>query len=219
MIIGYTVYRLSWAMVCAGCHCYFSFWTIFYPFTLLTAQTMKISKKKNEKKTPRDIIILHYCAKTHDHRLYCSWDMVHGRCNYFPFWAIFCQFAPPPPPPQPPKKKKTQKLKKKLEDIIILQKCTKNHDHRLYCSWDMVCAGCNYFSFWAIFYPFTLLTVRKMKIKRNWKKHLEISSFYTNVPKIMIIGCTVPEIWHMMNVIIIFLGYFLPFNPPNSRIN
>ena len=71
-----------------------------------SANNENIKKKKNEKKTPRDIIILHYCAKTHDHRLYCSWDMVHGRCNYFPFWAIFCQFAPPPPPPPTPKIKK-----------------------------------------------------------------------------------------------------------------
>ena len=33
------------------------------------------------------------------------------------------------------------------EDIIILHKCTKNHDHMLYCFWDMARDGCNcYFS-------------------------------------------------------------------------
>ena len=84
----------------------------------------------------------------------------------------------------------------------------------------MVCAGCNcYFSFWAIFYPFTPLTAGKMKISQNWKKYLEISSFYINVQKVMIIDYTVPEIWHMTDVIIIFLGYFLPFYPPNSQKN
>ena len=36
------------------------------------------------------------------------------------------------------------------------------------------------------------------------KKILQISSFYTRVPKIMIIGYTVPEIWHMRDVIVIF---------------
>ena len=82
--------------------------------------------------------------------------------------------------------------KKTLGDIIILLKCTKNHDHMLYCFWDMVRDGCNYFSFWDIFCPFTTLTVRKIKILKNWKKPLEISSFYTSVPKIMIICCTVP---------------------------
>ena len=36
------------------------------------------------------------------------------------------------------------------------------------------------------------------------KKHLEISSFYTSVPKLMIICYTVPEIWRMTNVVVIF---------------
>ena len=40
----------------------------------------------------------------------------------------------------------------------------------LHCSWDMVCDGCNYFSFWAIFCPFTPLTARKVKIKKKKKK-------------------------------------------------
>ena len=31
-------------------------------------------------------------------------------------------------------------------DVIILQKCTKNHD--MLCYWDMVHDGCNYFSFY-----------------------------------------------------------------------
>ena len=35
----------------------------------------------------------------------------------------------------------------------------------------------------------------------------------------MIIGYTVPDRWRMMDVIIIFLGYFLPFYPPNSQKN
>ena len=42
--------------------------------------------------------------------------------------------------------------------------------YMLYCSWDMGCDRCNYFSFWAIFCPFNPLTVPKMKIKKNEKK-------------------------------------------------
>ena len=57
--------------------------------------------------------------------------------------------------------------------------------------------GCNcYFSFWAIFCPFTHLTVQKMKKK----KHLEISSFHASVLKIMIISYTVPEMTHVIFV-------------------
>ena len=133
--------------------------------------------EKKKKKTPRDIIILHKFTKNHDHRLSCSWDMAHNRCNYFSFWAIFLLFYPC----NSPKNENFKKMKKNPKDIIILHKCTKNHDHKLYCSWDMVCDGCNcYFSFWAIFYSFnpTGLTAQKMKIskkknkkKKDWRYH------------------------------------------------
>ena len=39
------------------------------------------------------------------------------------------------------------------------------------------------------------------------KKYLEISPFYKTVPKIMIIY-NVPEIWHVMDVIIFHFGLF-----------
>ena len=43
---------------------------------------------------------------------------------------------------------KISKMKKNPGDIIILHKCTKNHDHLLYCSRDMAHEGCNcYFHF------------------------------------------------------------------------
>ena len=55
--------------------------------------------------------------------------------------------------------------KKTPRDIIILHMSTKNHDHMLYCSLDMAHDGYNfYFSFWAIFCPFTPLTAQKIKI-------------------------------------------------------
>ena len=100
---------------------------------------------------------------------------------------------------------------------IILHKSTKSHDNRLYCSWDMACDGCNcYFSIWTIFCLFSLLTAQKMKISKKWKKkHLGISSIDTGVPKIMIIGYTVPEIWHVTDEIGIFhCGQFFALLPP-----
>ena len=52
----------------------------------------------------------------------------------------------------------------------------------------------------------------KMKISEEWKKHLEVSSFNTSVPKTMIICFTVLEIWCVTYVIVILiLGYFLHF--------
>ena len=81
----------------------------------------------------------------------------------------------------PPKMKIEKKKYEKTapEDIIILRKCTKNHDHVLYCSWDMVCDECSYyFWFWAIFCPFTLLKAQKIKISKKREKWLEISLRY-----------------------------------------
>ena len=125
---------------------FFLFWNVFCPFTSLTTQKIKIFEKL--KKTPGDIIILHKCTKNHDHMLYCSWDMVHDRCNcYFSFWAIFCPFTPL----TAQKIKIKKKMKKTPGDIIILHKCTKNHDHMLYCSLEIARNGFNYFSFLAIF--------------------------------------------------------------------
>ena len=63
--------------------------------------------------------------------------------------------------------------------------------------------------------PFHPTNSPKIKIKKsNEKECLDISSFYTSVPKIMIISYTVPEIWHVTDVILFFIfGYLLPFYP------
>ena len=107
----------------------------------------------------------------------------------FSFWAISCPLTS-----LAAQKVNISKIKKKAPgDIIILHKCTKNHDHMLYCPWDMAPDTFNCFSFWE-FFPFTPLTAQKNKISKKWKKTLEISSFYTCVPKNIIIWCTVPEI-------------------------
>ena len=54
-----------------------------------------------------------------------------------------------------------------------------------------------------------------MKISKKWKKLLEISSFYISVPKIIIICYTVPEIWHMTDVTVVFhFGLYFPLLPP-----
>ena len=57
----------------------------------------------------------------------------------------------------------------------------------------------------------------KSKFLKKEKKHLEISSFYNSVPKIMIKCYTVPEICHVTDVIIFHLGHFFPFTPLSVR--
>ena len=79
--------------------------------------------------------------------------------------------------------------------------------------------GCNcYFSFWAIFYPFTP-NRSKNKNSRKRKKGLEISSFYTIVRKIIIKCCTVPEICHMADVTYFSFWAIFCRYPPNSLKN
>ena len=70
----------------------------------------------------------------------------------FLFWTTFYPFTPL----TIWKIKTFKKWKKTHGDIIVLNKCTKNHDHMLHCSWDTMRDGCNsYFLFWVIFCPFT----------------------------------------------------------------
>ena len=136
------------------------------------------------------------------HMLYCSWDMVHDRCDCcFSFWAIFCPLIPPPPNSL----KKTANISSfhtsvpkimitytSIQKIMIIYYTVPKIWHVM----DVI-----------VIFHFGLsfaLTVPKMKIFKKWKKWLDISSFYTSVPKIMIICYTVPMIWHMTGVIVIF---------------
>ena len=144
--------------------------------------------------------------------LYCSWDTACHGCNCcFSFWTIFCPFTP-----NSQKHENFKKIKKTLWDIIILHKCTKNHDYMLYCSWDMTCHRCPCcFSFWAIFCPFTLLTAQKMKISKQWKKKMWRYHHFTHVYQKSWLYAVLflrYGIWRMQ-LLFFILGYFLPFYP------
>ena len=69
-----------------------------------------------------------------------------------------------------------------------------------------------YFSFWVICCPFTPLTAGKIKISKKFKNCLEIL-FYTNVPKLMIICYTVPDMVHVGCNCFSF-GLFFALLPP-----
>ena len=126
--------------------------------------------------------------------MYSFWDMKFNRRNYFVILGHFLSFTP-----LTVQKLKISKLKKIPGDIIILHKCTKNHDHPLYCSRDVARHKCN--------------SLKNENFKAV-KKSLEISSFYTMVPKIMIRCYAVPKTVRMLDVIVIVhFGQFLVLLP------
>ena len=78
-----------------------------------------------------------------------------------------------------------------------------------------MCKGQSFVSFWVIFCLLTLLTTQNFE---KIKKCLEILSFYTCLPQMLIIQCLAPEISSMTEFFVI-LGHFLPFDPPNNPKN
>ena len=90
-----------------------------------------------------------------------------------------------PSPLSPPKNLKNQNFEKMNKSgDIILHICTTNDDHMMYGSWDTDRNRQNFLSFIFLdhFCPNTPLTTRKIKILKQWKKRLEILSFYTCAP-------------------------------------
>ena len=143
----------SWAISCDR-QKFSSFWLMFYPFSPLTIQKIKILKLNN---APGDIIILHISTINYNHMMHGSWDMERDRQILLLFWTVICPLTPPPPHPPSygPRKSKFWKNKKAPEDIIILQMCTMNSSHLVYGSWDMECIRQNYLSFSTVFCSFT----------------------------------------------------------------
>ena len=165
--------------------------------------------KKKKKKTLKDFNILHMRNINDNHMMYGSWDMKCNKQNFLSFRVMFCPFTP----------LTSQKITIFLKmtttpgDIIILHKCTINDNHMIYGFRDMKCNSQNILWFWAIFCHFTPLTTQKIKILKK-KNHLEISSFHTSVPKIMIIYYNVPVIGQMTDVIVNFhFGLFFTVLP------
>ena len=99
-------------------------------------------------------------------------------------------------------------------------KCTKNHNHLKYGTWDMEWDRKNFFSFWAILCPFTPLLTPKIKIWKKCKRKLEILSYYTHVYHIWWLY----DVWFLQyktwwTEFFVILGHFLPSDPPNNPKN
>ena len=168
---------------------FLSLWTIFYPFTPITTQ---IKILKNWKKAHGDVIILHKCNKNHYHMLFCSWDMVHDRCNYYFSFCTLFALLPTPPPLTAQKIKILQKSKKQLEASSFYM-CSKNYGQMMYSSWDMV----------------------RDRRTDGWKKwHIEVGAPPKNLAAFAAIFLTcVRPFWNMYErVNLYFLFYFCFFN-------
>ena len=164
--------------------------------------------------------ILHICTKNHNHMMYGSWEMERNRWNFFSFSILFCPFTLPPSAPLPPQQTRKSKVweheKKTPGYIIILHTCTINDNHTWFLRYEA--RQTELFAILGHFLTFDPPNNPKTKNLKKTKKYLKISSFYTSAPKIMIICYTVPKIWCMMDVIVIFhFGLFFAILTPPSH--
>ena len=115
---------------------------LFYP----TNNPQKWKFWKNEKIAWR---YDHFTQVYHKWQSYEVWFLRYEawRTEFFVILDCFLPFYPH----NKMKNQNVEKLKKTPGDIIILHKCTPNHDNMLYYSLDMACNRFNCFSFWAIF--------------------------------------------------------------------
>ena len=110
-----------------------TFWTIFCPFTPVT---WKIKIWKIEKNAWRNY---HFTNVYHKWQSSDVWLLRHGAWQTG-FFAILDHFLPFYPPNKP-KNQYEEKMEKTAADIIILHMCTKNYDHMMCSSWDIVHNG------------------------------------------------------------------------------
>ena len=165
------------------------------------------------KKTPGDII-LHMSIINENHKIHGSWDMQHNTDffvilgHFFPFYST-----------NNPENQNSKKMEKHLE-ILSFYICVPQ----------MTIILCVVTEIWSAtdsilchLRPFFALSSHQQLEKPEFwkneeKKHLEISSFYTYVPQMMIIWCMVPEILSTTNRIFLsFWTILCPFTPLTTQ--
>ena len=135
------------------------------------------------KKASGDVIISNWCNKKHDHMMYAYSDMECDRENLLSFQAIFCSFSPFIDP-------KNQQLGKNVKNTRRYYPFTYvYHKSRSYDPWFLryKVRRTGFFVILGHFCPLTLLTTQEIKILKKLKKNLDILSFYTCLPQMMII--------------------------------
>ena len=173
----------------------------FYP---LWTHKIKIKKKKKKKNTCR---YYHFINVYHKQHSYDVWFLRYEvqRTEVFVILDFFLAFYPS----NNPKIQNFEKMKTPPGGINILQRYNINDNYTMYGFRDTKHVEQNFLSFWTIF-------CWKIKILKKWKKNLQILSFYTCVPQMIIIWCMVSEIWSVMDIICYFRP-ILPFDPPPKK--
>ena len=149
------------------------------------------------KKTPGHIIILPMSTINDNHMTYGSWDLECDRQNFLSFWAFFALSLS-----WQPEKSKFYKNEKNAWKYYHFTQLY--HKWKSYNVWFLRyrTRQTQFFVILDHFLPFYPTNNQKNQNKEKWKKWLQILPFYRSAPKIMI--STVPEIWHMTDVIFIF---------------
>ena len=138
--------------------------------------------------------------------MYGFWDMEHDRffCHFGPFFALL--------PPWKPKKSKFWKNGKILGDIIVLHKCTKNHNNMIYGSWHTEWDRQKFRHFGSLFALFA-------NFWKNEKDSWRYNPFTQVHHKWRSYG-----IWFLKHkvretIFFVILGHFMPFHPPDYPKN
>ena len=146
---------------------FLSFWT-FLPFYPITWKIKILNKWKNTWR------YYHFTLST---------IKDNPRCMVSEIWSmtdrIFCHFglcfALLLPLPNRSKNQNFEKMNKSPEDIIILHRCTKNHDHMLQCSWDTCTMDVTFIFYFGLFFTFLFPKPKKSKFlkkeKKAWRYH------------------------------------------------
>ena len=124
--------------------------------------------------------------------MYGPWDISRDRRNFLSVWSISSLL-----PLKTRKIKILKKWRKKTPGGFIILHINDNDDVRLL-RW------VRQITLFIILGHLPQTTTQKSKILKKWQKPLQLLLFYTRVPKIMITCYTVPETWHVMDVIFIF---------------
>ena len=135
---------------------------------------------KNEKNCWQYHHFAHVHQKPHLYEVIIQYSMEWDRHNCLSFWAIFCPFTSL----RTQKNKILKKWKKHL-DMSSFYTCIKNHNHRMYASWDMDCDRHNFLYHFESFFAL---------LPHYWPQRLR---FEKNAQNILFHMCTINED-HMM---------------------
>ena len=214
---SFYTYQNSWSY--DVCSLKYGVWQTFCHFGPFFALYPTIDPNKKNLEKCKKTFSLCITQVYYEWRSYYIWFLRYKaqERDFLSFWVIFCPLT----------LRTTQEIKifkkngknnknDKPGDIIIWHLCTTNDD-MMYGSWNME-HNRQDFSHFAPFLPFyppnkpENQKLKKKKDKSTWR----YISFYTSVPKIMIICYNVPEIWHVTDVIIFHFGPSFALSPTTS---